>query len=88
MKVKEGFILRKIGDQSIVVAIGEVSKSFHGMLHLNDTGSFLWKQLEKEKTKEELIQALLYEYEVSEYQAEQGVEKFLNSLREANCMEE
>ncbi|CVI70670.1 Coenzyme PQQ synthesis protein D (PqqD) [Clostridiales bacterium CHKCI001] len=88
MRVKEGFILRKIGDQSIVVAIGEASKSFHGMLHLNDTGSFLWEQLEKEKTEEELIQVLLQEYEVSRDQAQQGVEKFLNSLREANCIEE
>ncbi len=88
MRVKEGFILRKIGDQSIVVAVGEASKSFHGMLHLNDTGSFLWEQLEKEKTEEELIQVLLQEYEVSRDQAQQGVEKFLNSLREANCIEE
>ena len=58
------------------------------MIHLNDTGSFLWKQLEEEKTKEELIQALTQEYEVSRDQAQQGVEKFLNSLREANCIEE
>ena len=88
MKIKEGFILRKIGDQTIVVAIGEASTSFHGMIHLNDTGSFLWKQLEEEKTKEELIQALTQEYEVSRDQAQQGVEKFLNSLRKANCIEE
>lgn len=88
MRVKEGFILRKIGDQSIVVAVGEASKSFHGMLHLNDTGSFLWEQLTEEKTEEELIQALLQEYEVNREQAQQGVEKFLNSLKKANCIEE
>lgn len=88
MKVKEGFILRKIGDQSMVIAVGEASKHFHGVFYLNETGRFLWEQLVEGKTKEGMVQALLQEYEVEEEQAWQGVEKFLSSLRDIGCIEE
>ena len=31
LKVKKGFLLRRLGDEFMVVAIGEASKSFNGI---------------------------------------------------------
>ena len=36
MKVKNGFILRKVGKQFVVAATGEASKNFNGMIRLNE----------------------------------------------------
>ena len=47
LKTKKGFLLRRLGDEFMVVAIGEASKSFNGMIRLNDTGAFYWKELER-----------------------------------------
>ena len=30
MKIKEGFVLRELGGQYVVVALGEASKNFNG----------------------------------------------------------
>ena len=59
MKIKKGFILRKMGDQHLVVAVGEAAKKFKGMMRLNETSAFLWEQLQEEKTRDELVSALL-----------------------------
>ena len=44
IKIKEGFLLRKVAGDHVVVPVGEAGKVFHGMIRLNDTGAFLWEQ--------------------------------------------
>ena len=43
LKAKNGFLLRHLGDEAMVVAIGEANKSFNGMIRLSETGAFYWK---------------------------------------------
>ena len=45
MKIKDGFMLREVASQTMVVAIGEASKTFNGIIRLNPTGKFLWEKL-------------------------------------------
>ena len=39
MKIKDGFVLRDIAGDTVVIATGEISKTFHGMIRLNSTGT-------------------------------------------------
>lgn len=87
MKVREGFVLRKMGGQSVVVSIGAASVDFNGMIKLNETGEFLWHELENEKSEDELVQAMLENYDVSEDVARQGVSAFLNTLKKPGIIE-
>lgn len=66
MNIKEGFVLRTMGGQPVVVSVGSASKIFNGMIKLNETGEFLWKQLSEGASEESLVQALLSRYDVSE----------------------
>lgn len=86
MKIKDGFILREIAGNFIVIAIGNAVKDFNGVITLNDTGAFLWKQLEKGATKEQLLEALLNEYEVDNQVAEQHIDKFIEKLTNAQLL--
>lgn len=63
MKIKDGFILRDVGDRTFVVATGELSKTFNGMIHLNETGKLIWELLSKETTEEEVVNAIMAKYE-------------------------
>ena len=54
MKIKSGFIVRKIADQHMAVPVGERSQELHGMIGLNETGAFLWELLEEDQTEESL----------------------------------
>ena len=87
MKIKKGFVLRKLKDQNLVVAVGEAAKSFHGMIRLNETGAFLWEELKEEKTKADLVQCLMEAYEIDETRAKNGVEKFLMLLKDVECID-
>ena len=83
MKIKDGFMLRKVGGQNIVVALGEASRSFNGIIRLNDTGRFLWEQLKDDVTEEHLLAALTAEYSVDPVQAKSDIAEFLFTLRKA-----
>ena len=81
LKVKKGFILRKLGTEYMAVAIGEASKNFNGMIRLNGTGAFYWKELEKGMTRDLLVTKTLEEYEgVTEDTARHDVEEFLDTI--------
>lgn len=76
MKIKEGFILRTICGEHIVVGEGLAQVNFNKMLSLNESAAYLWKEVEgKDFTKEDLVKLLLDRYEVSEEQATADVEK-------------
>jgi hypothetical protein len=80
MKIKKGFVLRVVGGESVVVPVGEMSKKFHGMINLNETGAFLWRFFSEEHTIEEGIDALCAEYDVAREIAGADVEKFADVL--------
>ncbi len=86
MKIKSGFILRNVSGQNVVVAVGAASRSFSGIIRLNETGKFLWERLAAEKTEEELCDALLSEYELSAEQARADVSAFVQKLKEAELL--
>lgn len=86
MQVKSGFILREIAGSFIVVPVGERVKEFNGVINLNSTGVFLWKQIEKEITEEGLVKALLDEYDVDEERAKKDVKIFMEKLTEAKLL--
>ena len=81
MKIKKGFVLRVVGGENVVVPVGEMSKVFHGMINLNDTGAFMWKFFSEEHTLEEGVAALCAEYEVEPERATADVEKFMEIIR-------
>lgn len=84
MKIKENYMLRKVADCYVVVPIGEAVAEFNGMINLNDVGAFLWRQLESETTFEDVLAAMLQEYEVDEAVAKADLEKFISELSDAN----
>lgn len=89
MKIKAGFMRRRLGTQEVVVAVGEASKQFSGIIRLNDTGAFIWDQLAAGDTTEAaVVDALLAEYDVSRELAEQDVAKLVEMLRSEGLLDD
>lgn len=86
MKIKDGFVLRNICDEFIVVAVGRQTLDFKGLIKLNESGAFLWEQLKNDVTEDELLKALTAEYAVEEAVAREDVAAFLKSLKEADLL--
>ena len=87
MKIKDGFILRKVPGMNLVMPTGKNVKTFNGALMLNDTGAFIFERLQKGSTPEETAQALTQEYDVTLETASADVEKTIASLIEAGVAE-
>ena len=88
MKIKKGFVAKEIAGQYVVVALGKASKIFNGIIKLNDTAKFIWDMLDKGAEKNEIVEALLAEYEgVDRETAERDVQKFIDELEGANILE-
>ena len=86
MRIKEGFLLRKVAGDFVVVPSGNAMVDFKAMITLNETGAFLWDLLKEEKTEGDLVQALLGEYDVDEATATEDVGGFVNLLKEKNLL--
>ena len=87
MKIKSGFVIREIAGQYMAVPVGERVNDLHGMIALNETGAFIWKLLENEKTEEELARALTEEYEVSYEEALEAVREFRELMEKEKVLE-
>lgn len=87
MKVKNDFLLRKISDAYVVVPVGSAIVDFSGLINLNETGAFLFEKLQEGAEKEELISALLKDYDVPEEVAGKDVEAFINKVKDAGILE-
>lgn len=85
MKIKEGYRLRKVGNNSIVVAVGGIN--FTGLITVNETGTFIWKMLEKGAEPDEVVEALAKECEVNPSDIEGEVFDFLEKLKGADLVE-
>ncbi len=81
MKLKEGFILRKVAGENVVIPSGN-ELNLNILITLNDTGAFLWKCLESECDFDILVSALLKEYDVEAEVARSAVEGFIATLKE------
>ena len=88
MKIKDGFVVRELAGQSIVVALGEASKTFNGMIKLNDTGRLFWDLLAEGKSKEEIADKFIAEYDVDRAIAERDINAFVETLQGANILEQ
>ena len=86
MKIKEGFVVRKIANQYMAVPIGARAKELHGMIGLNETAAFLWELLKEDRTEEELATLLFDEYEISKEDALETVRRFCKSLQDEGVM--
>lgn len=87
MKVKEGFLLKKVMEDYYVLPVTGAASQSANMIRLNGAGAFLWECLEQSCTIEELTNALVECYEVTEQQAAASAARFVSSLEAADLLD-
>lgn len=87
MKIREGYVLRRVMGKAMVVALGERSREFGGMIKLNDVAADLWAWLTEGADKETLVARLRKIYNVDEETAARDVENFVVTLEKEGLLE-
>ena len=81
MKAKPGFVVRNIADEFILMPTGDNIGKFNGTVLLNEVSAFVWEKLQNPLSKEDLLEAVLDEYEVSRDTAAKDLDNLLETLR-------
>ena len=88
MKIKKGFMKRKIGDKYLVVTTGELSRRENMFIELNETSNDIWDYIEKGYDAEKIAAKLSKKYPVTPDKALQDTQKLIESMRSAGVLEE
>ena len=90
MRIKEGFILRSICGEYVVLGEGLSQVNFNKMLSLNESAAYLWQKVEESEsfTVADLVNYLLEEYEVDAATAEADAANVVKQWLDAEIIEE
>ena len=80
MKIKNGFVLRQVCGENVIVGEGLEAINFGKLLSLNETAAWLWQQAAEmgDFTIDSLVAKLLEEYDVTEDVARNDVSNIVN----------
>jgi len=89
MKIKNGFVLRDVCGEKVIMGEGIGALDFGRLLCLNETACFLWERATAQGnfTVESLAKALCEEYDVSEDDALKDVESIVGEWQKVNVVE-
>ena len=81
MKLQGGFVVRDVAGKTVAISTGP-KNSFQGMISLNASAKLRWQRLTVGGDREELISALMAEYEIDRATAERDTDALVQTLRE------
>lgn len=89
MKVKNGFNLREVCGENIIVAEGDENIDFSNIISMNESSAYLWQEVQKldNFTIDTLTQLLCEEYEIDEATAKKDVTTLATQWAAAGIIE-
>ena len=88
MRAKNEFVMRSVVDEYIIMPTDDNINRFDGSVVLNEVSAFVWEKLQENTTREELLAALLNEFDVAQAVAEKDLDALLARFREYGLIEE
>ena len=88
MKLKTKYILRKVADKTVAIAVEQGSEATDGVITLNDTGAFIFTQINEGNDFDTIVDKFFDEYDVTKEDAVKAVEAFVESLKNSDLLED
>lgn len=86
MKIKEGYVLKEVAKEYIVVPVGDEAINFNGILTLNKSAKLLFEALQKDVEIDDLVKLLLDRYDIDQEKALEDVKAFIHVLESRNIL--
>ena len=89
MKSKQGFHLRNVCGENVIVAEGIENIDFSKIISMNESAAYLWQKVEgQDFTADDLARHLCDEYEVDESTAQADAQTVVSQWLEAGIISE
>lgn len=73
-------VTRKTGNEYVLVPITNNIADMNSVYTLNETGAFIWEQIDGKRSVEEIIVALTTVYDIDKQNAESDVYSFIENM--------
>lgn len=89
MRIKNGFVLREVCGEQVIMGEGIGALDFGKLLCLNETAAFLWNAAVEQGdfTVDSLTDKLCEEYEVDRSRAQADVQTIVDNWQKVNVLE-
>ena len=88
MKAREGFILRNLVGEHLLMPVGANIKTFQGVIRMNELSAFIWQHLASDTTRDVLLAAILAEYDIDAPAAASDLDEALSKMRLMDLIED
>lgn len=78
----KNYVLREIAGEAVLVTIGDGVADLCGIVNLNESAKVLWSELQQGASREEMQNALIEKFHISNEKAAEDVEKSIKLLEE------
>lgn len=86
MKLNPEFLMQQIGDNAVLVPVGNAGQKFHGIVQLNSTAAFIVGCLTKDTDEDAIKAALTKEYDGTDKDFAESIKETLKKLRECGAL--
>jgi hypothetical protein len=73
-------VTRKTGNEYVLVPITNNIADMNSVYTLNETGAFIWEQIDGKRDVEEIISMLTEEYDIDKQKAKSDVFEFIENM--------
>lgn len=88
MKIKDGFELKDICGENIIIANGKENIDFTRIITLNDSAALIWSNVKgKEFSIDDMVHLIIKEYEIDESTARKDCEIIAKEWEKAGFIE-
>jgi hypothetical protein len=74
-------VTRKTGNEYVLVPVADNIADMNSVYTLNETGAFIWEQIDGKRTVSEIITAVTAEYEIDNETASKDVFDFMENMK-------
>lgn len=82
MKKAEGYLLRALADEFVLVPYGKKTETVEEVITLSETAAFIYEQLETENSLDGIVQKVSEAYQVSKDVVYTDVQEVLRFLKD------
>ena len=84
MRQKDGFVVRDVLGEKALVGEGANAINFGKLIGMNETATWLWEKASElgDFTEEQLVDAILLEYDVDKAKAQADIARIVNTWKE------
>lgn len=88
MKIKDGFELKDICGENIIISHGKENINFTKIITLNESAALIWnKVIGKDFSIEDMVQTIIDEYEIDEATAKKDCENIASEWKKVGFIE-